>query len=184
MGLGGKASGGDGKAAGGVNGFNPNNGLIICSTGDFVCGVVPNIGGSVPKATASDASPSKGGAGHLSYMSDGSIPKALAFIAARVNGKGESSSEAKPSAQPKTAAPKPKAASQPKAKSPPAHAHQEAAAPEAAAAAEPKAAAEPEAAAPEAAKPKGVAKAARPNGKAPAFAGDFPPMTEEEIDPE
>lgn len=183
MGLGGKASGGDGKAAGGVNGFNPNNGLIICSTGDFVCGVVPNIGGSVPKATASDASPSKGGAGHLSYMSDGSIPKALAFIAARVNGKGESSSEAKPSAQPKTA-PKPKAASQPKAKSPPAHAHQEAAAPEAAAAAEPKAAAEPEAAAPEAAKPKGVAKAARPNGKAPAFAGDFPPMTEEEIDPE
>lgn len=183
MGLGGKASGGDGKAAGGVNGFNPNNGLIICSTGDFVCGVVPNIGGSVPKATASDASPSKGGAGHLSYMSDGSIPKALAFIAARVNGKGESSSEAKPSAQPKTA-PKPKAASQPKAKSPTAHAHQEAAAPEAAAAAEPKAAAEPEAAAPEAAKPKGVAKAARPNGKAPAFAGDFPPMTEEEIDPE
>jgi hypothetical protein len=66
--------------------FNPNNGLIICSSGDFVCGVVPNIGGSVPKATASDTAPAKAGAGHLSYSADGSIPKAIAFITTRVNG--------------------------------------------------------------------------------------------------
>jgi len=74
------------SAEGGVGGFNPNNGLIICSTGDFVCGVVPNIGGTVPKATASDTAPAKAGAGHLSYAADGSIPKAIAFITARVNG--------------------------------------------------------------------------------------------------
>ncbi|QDS77849.1 hypothetical protein FKW77_006720 [Venturia effusa] len=81
-----------GNSGGGVNGFNPNNGLIICSNGDFVCGVVPNIGGAKPKATASDTAPSKAGAGHLSYGADGSIPRAIAFIVARVDGKGSASS--------------------------------------------------------------------------------------------
>ncbi|TLD27387.1 carbohydrate esterase family 5 protein [Venturia nashicola] len=109
MGLGrpGAAAGG-----GGVNGFDPNNGLIICSNGDFVCGVVPNIGGAVPKATAADTKPAKAGAGHISYSADGSIPKALAFIAARIDSKGESSSEAE-------SAPKSAAKSQPKSKTPP-----------------------------------------------------------------
>lgn len=86
MGLG-KASGA--TSGGGVNGFDPNNGLIICSNGDFVCGVVPNIGATVPKATAADTKSSKGGAGHLSYSSDGSIQRALAFIAARIDTKGK-----------------------------------------------------------------------------------------------
>lgn len=176
MGLGGSASdltaglGGRGKSGGdsvkpavatggGVNGFDPNNGLIICSTGDFVCGVVPNIGGTVPKATAPDTAPSKAGAGHLSYIADGSIQKALAFIAARVDSKGE---EAAPAPKPKSTKPK----------SPPP-------ATEGAAEAKPKSSkpksppAEEAAAEPGAAKPKGL-----PKGKTPPFAGDLLPMPE------
>lgn len=146
MGLGGSGSdlassyGGRGKSSGstgvkpavttsgGV--FNPNNGLIICSTGDFVCGVVPSIGSVAPKATASDTAPAKAGAGHLSYSGDGSIPKAIAFIMARVNNKEEATSAAEPKA---AAKPKPKSASQPKSskpKSPPPSAEEEAAAAE------------------------------------------------------
>jgi hypothetical protein len=73
MGLGSK-----GGASG--PGFKHENGLILCSSGDFVCGIAPNLGGSTGGAKAD----STGGSGHLSYGSDGSIPKAVAFIAQRV----------------------------------------------------------------------------------------------------
>lgn len=73
-------------ATSGGGAFNPLNGLIICSSGDFVCGVVPNIGASAPKPAADAASKGTGGMGHLSYSSDGSIPRAITFITTRVNG--------------------------------------------------------------------------------------------------
>lgn len=109
MGLGpAKAAGGQAKGAGGpaTSGaaFNPANGAIFCSTGDFVCGITPNLGGgSAPKAPK--GVPSEGmapptppaaknaggqiggfGSGHLSYASDGSIPKAVAFILSKIGG--------------------------------------------------------------------------------------------------
>jgi hypothetical protein len=72
----------------GTPGFDPANGAIFCSTGDFVCGVTPNIGGAVPKTA--DGKTSAGqiggfGGGHISYMGDGSIGKAVAFILSKVN---------------------------------------------------------------------------------------------------
>ena len=65
---------------GGGQGFNPANGLILCSTADFVCGLTPNIGGSSSGAKVEGT----GGMGHISYSSDGSIPKAVTFITSKL----------------------------------------------------------------------------------------------------
>jgi hypothetical protein len=65
-------------------GFKPENGAIYCSTGDFVCGVVPSLG--APKTATAPAGQIGGfGGGHISYGGDGSIPKAIAFIVSKVN---------------------------------------------------------------------------------------------------
>jgi hypothetical protein len=80
-----------GTAAGA--GFNPANGAIFCSSGDFVCGVTPNLGGSVPKTAGGAAGGGQiggFGGGHISYSSDGSIPKAVTFILSKVNGQAAS----------------------------------------------------------------------------------------------
>jgi len=71
-------------ASAGTTGFNPQNGLIICSTGDFVCGVVPSFGASGPKGADVPKSSGGGGGGHLSYASDGSIPRAVTFIIGKI----------------------------------------------------------------------------------------------------
>ncbi|RDI78806.1 hypothetical protein Vi05172_g11125 [Venturia inaequalis] len=168
MGLGaaGSAAGG-----GGVGGFNPNNGLIICSSGDFVCGLVPNIGGSVPKATASDTKPAKGGAGHISYSMDGSIPKAITFITTRIEGKGETAPEAAPKS-----ATKPK----PKAGAPPAEAA-EAATAERTVAADDGHGLPGLPAGPKPSQPKPLPKS---TGELPSFPGDLPPAPADSTDEE
>ena len=94
MGLGSSAKGAKGDK-GDAPSFNPENGLILCSTGDFVCGLTPNIGGSSGgsksksggKSQSVGSKPQTGGGsggGHLSYSSDGSINKAVQFIISRI----------------------------------------------------------------------------------------------------
>ena len=70
-----------GLNGGGAGSFNPKDGLIVCNSSDFICGVTPNIGGGDgggEKLTTS------GLGSHLSYTSDGSIAKAVEFILRRV----------------------------------------------------------------------------------------------------
>jgi len=82
------AAGGTPATSGGGS-FNPTNGIIFCSTGDFVCGLVTSFGSSAPKTAGSGGGVQSGGGGmggHLSYSSDGSIPKAVQFILSKVGG--------------------------------------------------------------------------------------------------
>lgn len=76
-------AGKEGAASANSASFNPENGLILCATGDFVCGVVPNIGGGIKGAGAQTV---KGGGSHIAYSSDGSIAIAADFIEKKLGG--------------------------------------------------------------------------------------------------
>ncbi|KAF1812841.1 alpha/beta-hydrolase [Eremomyces bilateralis CBS 781.70] len=75
----GGAGSGAGSGGGSGGSFNAENGKVFCSTGDFICGLMP--GGS-----GGSTSSGSGSGGHLSYSSDGSIPEAVKFIVSKVGG--------------------------------------------------------------------------------------------------
>lgn len=71
--LGGFLGGGGGSS--GSGGFNGANGKVFCASSDPICGIMPGSGGSGSESLTGS---------HLSYSSNGAIPKAVQFIISKV----------------------------------------------------------------------------------------------------